>query len=615
VVKLHNNVSLKVTEGQAPQGALESEVNTEGMARIQSHFIQNGYALLSENDLHGLGQMRLQMATYFTKNRLKRPGNEFPADRERARDVILYEWQDSLACVKLTENDNVTIRRPGGNRDEYSRVWILENSIGCRFAATILSLIPPCWRQRNGTLGINLLRTFTDIVTEPHQERFGQFAGIWVISKTGNGAETYLYDYFTPGRLVFKHVLQPGELIIFNDEIFLHGATPLSPINGQAIDHATWFGALAESEERFRRAFEDSAAGMALTDLKGRFIKVNRALCDMLRRSESELLTMTMSQVLTSGPPGCDPAQLLADVASGRRESAHFESGALCSDGKVQQVALAASAVRGADGAPVHLSLNLQDTTQRHAAERERRARREAEVARAVAEATSRAKSAFLTSLSHELRTPLQAVAGFAELLGTLDLPSERRAAALAHIQSATAHITSLVDDVLDIAKIEAGALPVHITDVDLATVISDALDLLSPLAAERGITLSRPQAGGWVRADQRRLRQVLINLITNAIRYNYPAGQVQVSIGSGPQTQTIRITDTGPGIRADLLDRLFVPFDRLGAEAGPEQGAGLGLPLARGLTEAMGGKLTLESGHGAGTTAAVSLPSLERDA
>ncbi len=382
-----------------------------------------------------------------------------------------------------------------------------------------------------------------------------------------------------------------------------------------AIDHAALFGALAESEERFRHAFEDSAAGMALTDLKGRFVKVNRALCDMLRRSETELLTMAMSQVLTSAPSGCDPAQLLAEVAAGRRESAHFESRALCSDGKVLQVALAASAVRGAEGAPVHLSLNLQDTTQRHAAERERRARREAEVARAVAEATSRAKSAFLTSLSHELRTPLQAVAGFAELLGTLDLPSERRAAALAHIQSATAHITSLVDDVLDIAKIEAGALTVHITDVDLAAAIDDALDLLSPLAAEREITLRRPDAGGWVRADQRRLRQVLINLITNAIRYNRPAGQVQVSVSSGGETRTIRITDTGPGIRADLLDRLFVPFDRLGAEAGPEQGAGLGLPLARGLIEAMGGRLTLQSGHGPGTTATVSLPALERSA
>lgn len=445
-----------------------------------------------------------------------------------------------------------------------------------------------------------------DITTDPRWEGFREIAmphGLRSCWSTPIGGRTQ-----TTGTFAVYHdrVHQPTPRERRLVERFTHLASV-------AIDHATMFGALAESEERFRHAFEDSAAGMALTDLNGRFIKVNRALCDMLRRPETELLTMTMSQVLTSAPPDCDPAQLLAEVASGRRESAHFESRALRSDGKVQQVALAASAVRGADGAPVHLSLNLQDTTQRHAAERERRARREAEVARAVAEAASRAKSAFLTSLSHELRTPLQAVAGFAELLGTLDLPSERRTAALVHIQSATAHITSLVDDVLDIAKIEAGALPVHVTDVDLATVISDALDLLSPLAAEREITLRRPSAAGWVRADQRRLRQVLINLITNAIRYNYPAGQVEVSVGSGRGTRTIRITDTGPGIRAGLLDRLFVPFDRLGAEAGPEQGAGLGLPLARGLTEAMGGQLTLESGPGTGTTAAVSLPSLGR--
>jgi hypothetical protein len=234
-MKLHNNLSPKVTESQAPQGcALENEVHTESAARAQSHFIKSGYSLLSENDFHGLAQMHQQIAAYFSENRLKRPGNEFPADRERARDVVLYEWQDSFACVQLTENDNAAIRRPDGNRDEYNRVWILENSIGYHFAATILSLIPRCWRQRSGALGINLLRTFTDIVTEPHQERFGQFVGIWVINKAGQGAETYLYDYFTPGRLVFKHALEPGELIIFNDEIFLHGATPLRPINGHA---------------------------------------------------------------------------------------------------------------------------------------------------------------------------------------------------------------------------------------------------------------------------------------------------------------------------------------------------------------------------------------------
>jgi signal transduction histidine kinase len=300
---------------------------------------------------------------------------------------------------------------------------------------------------------------------------------------------------------------------------------------------------------------------------------------------------------------------LLREVTAARRESAHLEANALRSDGTVRRVAVAASAVRGAGGPPVHLSLNLQDVTQRHAAERERRARREAEVARSVAEAASRAKSEFLTALSHELRTPLQAVAGFAELLGTLDLSAQRREAALQHIQGATAHITSLVDGVLDIAKVEAGALPLHVTDVDLASVIPDVLHLLSPLASEREITLRQDRAAEIVRADELRLRQVLINLITNAIRYNVPGGCVEVGTEHDEHAVTIRVRDTGPGIPASMLDRLFIPFDRLGAESGPEQGAGLGLALARGLVEAMDGRLTIESQPGTGTTSAAVLP------
>lgn len=376
-----------------------------------------------------------------------------------------------------------------------------------------------------------------------------------------------------------------------------------------AIDHARLFGALAESEERFRHAFEDSAAGMALTDLTGRFGKVNRALCDMLRHSEATLLMMTIYQVLTGASAGPDPAALLRDVISAHGDSAQFEARARRSDGESQRVVVAASVVRGADGTPLHLSLNLQDTTQRYAAERERRARREAEVARAVAETASQAKSAFLTSLSHELRTPLQAVAGFAELLGTVDLPPRRREAALVHIQGATAHITSLVDDVLDIAKIEAGALTVHLTQVDLANVLPDIVELLRPLAAERGITLRLCQAAGTVRADERRLRQVVINLITNAIRYNKPEGQVEVGVAAAADGCAIRVTDTGPGIDPGLFERLFIPFDRLGAESSPEQGTGLGLPLARGLTEAMGGHLAIDSEPGMGTTSTVILP------
>ncbi len=245
-------------------------------------------------------------------------------------------------------------------------------------------------------------------------------------------------------------------------------------------------------------------------------------------------------------------------------------------------------------------------------------ARRAAEVARGVAESASQAKSAFLTALSHELSAPLQAITGFTELLGTLPqsgvLTQERREEALGHIQHATAHIAALAGDVLAIAKIEAGALPLQLTDVDVAPVVGEVLDLLGPLAAGRGITLrQRRPTTGTARADERRLRQVLINLVTNAVRYNRPAGTVEVSAAAvvepGGRVVAIRVTDTGPGIPADRLPRLFVPFDRLGAENGQEQGAGLGLALARGLAEVMGGELAVDSRPGAGSTFTLRLP------
>lgn len=378
-----------------------------------------------------------------------------------------------------------------------------------------------------------------------------------------------------------------------------------------AIDHANLFGALAESEERFRHAFEDSAAGMALTDLAGRFVKVNAALAEMLMIPESDLLAVACTDVLTSmrAADGGDPAALFAEVAAARRESAQFDARARRADGAAVSVTVVASAVRGAGGAPVHLCLNILDVTQREVAEAERRARCEAEVAREVAERASQAKSEFLTALSHELRTPLQAISGFAELLGTLDLPGDRRQAAISHILDATVHVISLADDVLDIARIEAGALTVCPGRVPVAGVIGDVLDLLGPLANKRGITVTSRSGAAVVRADGRRLRQVLINLVTNAIRYNRPEGSVSVTADLAGDEVGIRVTDTGRGIHPELLGRLFVSFDRLGEETGAEQGVGLGLPLARGLTEAMGGTLSVRSEPGAGTTVTVALP------
>jgi PAS domain S-box-containing protein len=384
-----------------------------------------------------------------------------------------------------------------------------------------------------------------------------------------------------------------------------------------AIDHAGLFGALTESEDRFRRAFEDNAVGMVLASVDGRIVRVNRALRDMLGRSELQLLGCPLDEVVCPVAGTAGRLGRLARNGAGRVHYEDYEATARHTDGRTIDLAVAASIVSGADGVPVNLSVNLLDITQRRAAERERRARREAEVARAAAEAASRAKSEFVAALNHELRTPLQAITGFTELLRTLDLPPDRRQAALEHIEAATAHVLSMADDLLDIAKIEADALPIQVEPVELSGLLDEVLALLTPLAVEHDVSLRRAvrDERGTVRADRRRLRQVLINLVTNGVRYNRAGGWVEVGAkDSGASTVTVAVRDSGCGIPPEMMSRLFTPFDRLGAECSAEPGAGLGLVVARALTEVMGGTLEIRSAAEVGTVAAITLPAAPKD-
>jgi signal transduction histidine kinase len=245
-------------------------------------------------------------------------------------------------------------------------------------------------------------------------------------------------------------------------------------------------------------------------------------------------------------------------------------------------------------------------------AAREREARHESDLARQSAERANLAKSQFVTALSHELRTPLQAITGFTENLQTLDLSPEQRRLALDRIGLAASHILSIVDDVLDLARVEAGSMPIDTSDVDAQDVIATSVSLIQPLADRKEITIERRGPSVTVRADRRRVQQVILNLVSNAVRFSPPASIIHIAtevddVEAG--FATIHVVDQGPGIAKELLARLFVPFDRLGADAGREGGAGLGLVLARRLTEAMGGTLELDSVVGNGTRVCVALP------
>jgi signal transduction histidine kinase len=241
-------------------------------------------------------------------------------------------------------------------------------------------------------------------------------------------------------------------------------------------------------------------------------------------------------------------------------------------------------------------------------AAKEREARHAAELARQTAERANLAKSQFVTALSHELRTPLQAITGFTENLQTLDLSPDQRRVALERIGHASTHILAIVDDVLDLARVEAGAMPIDISDVEAHDVIAASLDLIQPLADRRGITVECTGPPVRVRADRRRLQQVILNLLSNAVRFSPAASTVRVATELSEDSARLHVTDHGPGIPKELLARLFVPFDRLGADAGREGGAGLGLVLARRLAEAMHGTLELASIVGSGTHITVTL-------
>lgn len=190
-----------------------------------------------------------------------------------------------------------------------------------------------------------------------------------------------------------------------------------------------------------------------------------------------------------------------------------------------------------------------------------------------------------------------------------LDLSAEQRRVALERVGAAVTHLLAIVDDVLDLARVEAGSMPIEVEDLDVDSVVDASRELLQPLADRKDITIDCAGTGAYAMGDRRRLKQVIINLVSNAIRFSPPEGVIGIRTEVVGDTTLIHVSDQGPGIPGELLDRLFVPFDRLGADAGREGGAGLGLVLARRLTEAMGGWLDLDSVIGVGTHVTVTLP------
>jgi PAS domain S-box-containing protein len=271
----------------------------------------------------------------------------------------------------------------------------------------------------------------------------------------------------------------------------------------------------------------------------------------------------------------------------------------------------------------------IADVTERHEADDERarllanaerarqeaeRSRLEAEAARAQAEQASRAKTEFLATMSHELRTPLNAIDGYAELLelevrGPITLAQRED---IRRIRRSQKHLLSLINDVLNFVRLNAGTVRYFISDFDITEAIRDVEDVTAPqLRAKRlHFTKINCDAGLTVRADREKVQQVLVNLMTNAIKFTEPNGDIALECAGAGEVVTVQVRDTGRGSPTDKLSAIFEPFVQVARSAGaPSEGVGLGLAISRDLSRAMGGDLVVESTMGKGSTFTLTLP------
>lgn len=364
--------------------------------------------------------------------------------------------------------------------------------------------------------------------------------------------------------------------------------------------------ALRESEQRFRNILDNVPIGVLYTDLRGHVKQANPRFCELTGYSVDELVQLRLTDYTHSDDVAQD-MELMSQLVRGeipmfRRHKRYITRG-----GAIVWVQATVTLLRDSQARPLSIVGVVEDITDDLKLE-------EAERAREAAEASNRAKSDFLSRMSHELRTPLNAMLGFAQLL-ELDPRhplTDAQRPWVTQIQQAGWHLLEMINDVLDLSRIESGNLRLHTETLHLEELLNATLAMIEGEAQQRGITITRELApgSGTVQGDPTRVKQILTNLLSNAVKYNVDGGRIHVAGRvAGHESVEVTVTDTGLGMTTEQLAELFQPFNRLGRERSIHEGTGIGLVISQRLAELMGGSLRAHSVPAEGSAFVLTLP------
>jgi len=364
--------------------------------------------------------------------------------------------------------------------------------------------------------------------------------------------------------------------------------------------------ALRASEVQLRAILDTARVGIVKTDLAGRILMSNPAYGRLLGYSDAELLQLTVGQI-THPDDRIEDSRMLDAMQRGECDVYRREKRYLTKDGAVVNAMLTVALLRDADGKPEFTVGVVEDI-----GEHLRLA--EAERARDSAESSNRAKSEFVSRMSHELRTPLNAMLGFAQLLSLDRKPAlaEHQRAWATQIQQAGWHLLHMINDTLDLSRIESGMLKLEPVALELGPLVSAALAMVEPAAEKRGLHIEQKldRRARSVLGDETRIKQILTNLLSNAVKYNVDGGHIVVrSRATESQVIEIVVSDSGLGMTRAQMDELFQPYNRLGRERTAVEGTGIGLVISRRLAELMGGSLRAQSVAGEGSNFILTLP------